>query len=111
MRFDNHLGLKHSDAESLFLGRLKGTEQRTPQERRANPASIISDRQNCPTVAFTGLDSDLAAAIDCVAGVKKQISDHAAELIPIHIEFLVQVEILNDGYSRLALQCFKRVSN
>src|SRR5512133_121263 len=104
MRFDNHLGLKHADAESLLLGCLKRTEQRAPQECRTNSASIISDGQNCPPVALTGLNSDFAAGADCVAGVKKQIGDHAAKLIPVHAEFSFQMEILDDRYPGLAFQ-------
>src|SRR5436190_6777569 len=111
MRFDNHLGLKHADAESLLLCCLKRTEQRTPQECRTNPASIISDGQNCPTVALTGFNSDFTSGLDCVSSVKKQVGDYAAKLIPVHTEFSFELEILDDGYSGLAFQYFERVSN
>src|SRR5436190_16956888 len=111
MRFDNHLGLKHTNAEPLLFCCLKGAEKRGPYESRAHPASIVSDRKDCPTVTLTRLNSHLASRSDCIAGVEKQVGDYTAELIPVHFEFWLQVKLLHDVYFRRALQDFKRVSN
>ena len=72
MRFDNHLGLKHADAESLLLCRLKWTEQRSPQECRANPAAIISHGKKRPTVALLVSALTSPPGSRCFAGVEKQ---------------------------------------
>ena len=111
MRFDNHLGLKQADAEALFLCCLKGTEKGSPQECRAYPASVVGDGQDCPTAALIRLDSDLTCRLNRVASVKKQIGDYAAELVPVHADFWLELELFHHAYPWLAFEYFKRVSN
>src|ERR1035441_3128771 len=46
VRLDDHPGLKHADAEALFLRALKGTEQAVLEERLAHAAAIVRDSEN-----------------------------------------------------------------
>src|SRR5207302_5883953 len=43
---DDHLGLKHADAEAFFLGALKRAEQGVLQESRAHSAAVVHDSEN-----------------------------------------------------------------
>ena len=94
MCFDNHLGLKHPNAQSLLLCGLKGAEKRCLQKCRAHPAAVVGDGKNRPTVALTRLNSHLASRSECLAGIEKQISDYAAKLLPIQFKFWLQVKLL-----------------
>ena len=95
----------------FFFVVLKGTEKGSPQECRAYPASVVGDGQDCPTAALIRLDSDLASRLDRVASVKKQIGDYAAELVPVHTDFWLELELFHDAYPGLAFEYFKRVSD
>src|SRR4029077_9427170 len=93
MRFDNHLGLKHPNAQSLLLCGLKGAEKRCLQKCRAHPAAVIGDGKNRPSVALTRLNSHLSSRSDCLAGVEKQVSDYAGKLLPIQFKFWLRVKL------------------
>src|SRR5436190_23110926 len=95
MRFDNHLGLKHPNAQPLLLCGLKGAEKRCLQKCRAHSAAVVGDGKNCPTVALTGLNSHLASRSECLTGVEKQVSDYAGKLLPIQFKFWLQVKLLH----------------
>src|SRR5207248_10535050 len=92
MRFDNHLGLKHTDAESLLLCALKRTKETRLHECLAHSAPIIADRYDYPLVVLRRFNSYLPFWPDSVASIQKQIGDYTAELIAIEPKLWLQSE-------------------
>src|ERR1051325_382339 len=93
MRFNNHLGLKHPDPESLLLCSLKRTKQRRSDEFGSHPATVVGDRNDCPLLVPRRLDSNLSFGSDGIAGVQQQVVDDAAKLIAIKSDFRLQTKI------------------
>ena len=73
MGFDNHFTLKESDAQAIFLGRLKGAKERMIKEFGIHATTVIRDGKDGPAVVLGRFDTDLASGCDCLPGVKYKV--------------------------------------
>src|SRR3989442_1209092 len=95
MRLDNHLALKHPDAEPVFLGRLKRAKEQSLDKIPAHPATAVRNAQNHPTVTLAGFHSNSPLGADRIPGIEDEIGNHLADLLPIHLNFRQTPEFLN----------------
>ena len=95
MRLDDHFGLKHADAQSHLLCRLKRAKQGISQEIGTHAAAVIADRKDSSAVALRCLDEDSAIRSNGITGIKKQVGYHTLQLLPIDDHLGNRLEILH----------------
>src|SRR5262245_54387421 len=109
MCFNDHLGLKHADAQSLLLCGLKWTEQCRSHELRTHPTTIVSHRNDCPLIISCGLNSNFPVGSHGIARVQQQIVDHTTKMIGIKSHLWLQTKISHHLYVRSAVQSPDRI--
>ncbi len=83
MRFDDYLGLEHSDAETFFFRRAERSEKRLLHELPAHPTAIVGDDKLSPAIPVARLYSHQSLVPDRIGSVQEQVHDHALELLSI----------------------------
>src|SRR5215471_10080426 len=83
VRLDDHLGLKHADAEPFLLGALKRVEQGVLQESHAHSAAVVPDSENDAVAEMLRADADTASRPNRVPRVEHQIGHNALNLFAV----------------------------
>src|ERR1700731_1244731 len=76
MRLHNHLGLKHSDPESLFLCRMKWTKQRVLDEIRGHSATVVGHCDCYPLPVLFALHGNAARWSNRLSSIQDQVGDN-----------------------------------
>src|SRR6516225_2112804 len=87
MRLDDQPGLKHADAESLFLRTLEGKEQAVVEERLGHAATVVHDSENNGASNLLRLDVNAPSRTECLARVDHQVGDDALDLLAVSQHF------------------------
>src|ERR1035441_1042522 len=106
---NDHLGVEHSDANTLFLGGLKRSKQGVLNEIGAHPATVVADAQNHPAVPLAGFHSNYPARHQGFTGVKHQVRKDFLNLRRVQPHLGQRAKLLDKLHTWSLLLGFERV--
>src|SRR5215469_6571116 len=83
VRLDDHLGLKHADAEPFLLCALKRAEQGVLQKSRAHSAAVVPDCEDDAVREMLCADADTASRPNRVPRIEHQIGHDVLNLFAV----------------------------
>src|ERR1039457_4259993 len=108
---DDHLGVEHSDANTLFLGGLKRAKEGALNELGAHPATVVADAQDYPTVPSAGFHTNHPARPQGFPGIKDEVREDLLNLRRVEPDLWQRAKLLDQLHSRSLLLSFEGVGD
>src|SRR5687768_16429981 len=83
----NHFAMKHSNADTLFLGCLKRSKERLTDEFLTHAATIVFNREHRPPIPQRRIYLNLTCFPSRIPRVEEQIYHHLLNLVGIDENF------------------------
>src|ERR1035438_9912216 len=106
---DDHFGVEHSNANTLFLGGLKRSKQGALNEIGTHSATIVADAQNHPAVRLAGFHPNDPARPQGFPGVKHQVRKDFLYLRRVQPHLGQRAKLFDKLHTRSSLLGFESV--